>query len=415
MSSLNAEQSTKTPATLGGIMIIAGTSIGAGMFSLPVSSAGIWFGWTVALLGLVAFCLYSSGLYLCEVALKMPLGAHYTSMAQKTIGRKGYVLALLSVGFVSYILTYAYISGGSSVIQNTFPKAELTGGEASAAFAVVLGLTVFLVSHFVDKITTMMLGGMVFTFFSTFAGLSHDVTAQKLFPELAIADNYIYIGTVLPILVLSFGFHTAVPSLMMHFKQKHHQVIHSIRYGTLITAAVYITWITVVFGLSNQNQIAAVISQGGNIGNIVNLLQSASTSANIELFLHIFSNLAIASSFLGVSLGLFDFVKDLLKWQGGVVNRLKTAAVTFLPPSLLAIAYPDGFLSAISYAGLIATFFLIILPCWMAINSRQKLTHEQGQYRVSGGLLRLYAILFFGCFVAGCQFLNMFGLLPQFS
>ena len=262
----------------------------------------------------------------------------------------------MSVGFVSYILTYAYISGGSSVIQNTFPQADLSGAQASALFAVVLGITVFLGSQYVDKITTMMLGGMVFTFFSTFAGLSHDVTANKLFPELTITDNYIYIGTVLPILVLSFGYHTAVPSLMMHFKQKHRQVIHSIRYGTLMTAGVYLTWIAIVFGLSNQNQIATVISEGGNIGNIVNLLQTASSSENIELFLHIFSNLAIASSFLGVSLGLLT-LSDLLKWQGSLINRLKTAAVTFLPPNLLAIAYPDGFLSALSYAGLIATFF----------------------------------------------------------
>ncbi len=29
-------------------MIIAGTAVGAGMFSLPIAMSGIWFGWSVA-------------------------------------------------------------------------------------------------------------------------------------------------------------------------------------------------------------------------------------------------------------------------------------------------------------------------------------------------------------------------------
>ena len=40
-----------SPSILGGIVIIAGTIIGAGMFSLPVVMSGAWFFWSLAALG----------------------------------------------------------------------------------------------------------------------------------------------------------------------------------------------------------------------------------------------------------------------------------------------------------------------------------------------------------------------------
>ena len=53
--------------TLGSALIIAGTSIGAGMLAMPLTSAGIGFGYTVLLLvGLWAILSYS-GLLFVEV------------------------------------------------------------------------------------------------------------------------------------------------------------------------------------------------------------------------------------------------------------------------------------------------------------------------------------------------------------
>lgn len=52
-----AARKIKNPSLLGGAMIIAGTIVGAGMFSLPVVMSGIWFYWSIAVLvsGFVCF------------------------------------------------------------------------------------------------------------------------------------------------------------------------------------------------------------------------------------------------------------------------------------------------------------------------------------------------------------------------
>ncbi|NHX33686.1 tryptophan permease, partial [Escherichia coli] len=40
----------KNPSILGGAMIIAGTAVGAGMFSIPMVTSGVWFTGSVILL-----------------------------------------------------------------------------------------------------------------------------------------------------------------------------------------------------------------------------------------------------------------------------------------------------------------------------------------------------------------------------
>ena len=113
---------------------MAGTAIGAGMFSLPVATSGVWFGYSLLLMLVVWYCMYSAALYLLEANLRLPLGASFDSIAEATIGPIGRIVNGASVAFLCYILTYAYISGGSSIItyslaavEGIFPVA--TGGQ----------------------------------------------------------------------------------------------------------------------------------------------------------------------------------------------------------------------------------------------------------------------------------------------
>ena len=70
----------KHPSLLGGAMIIAGGTIGAGMLANPTSTAGVWFLGSVAILVYTWFCMTSSGLMLLEANLHYPTGASFDTI-----------------------------------------------------------------------------------------------------------------------------------------------------------------------------------------------------------------------------------------------------------------------------------------------------------------------------------------------
>ena len=64
------DQAEKKHSAFWGVMVIAGTVIGGGMFALPVDLAGAWFFWGAFILIIAWFSMLHSGLLLLEANLK---------------------------------------------------------------------------------------------------------------------------------------------------------------------------------------------------------------------------------------------------------------------------------------------------------------------------------------------------------
>ena len=90
------------PTRLGGIMIIAGTAIGAGMLANPTATAGVWFLGSVVVLLYVSLCMYLSGLMLLEATLHFPQGASFHTVVRGLLGPACSVITGLAVTFVLY-------------------------------------------------------------------------------------------------------------------------------------------------------------------------------------------------------------------------------------------------------------------------------------------------------------------------
>ncbi|WP_263079558.1 aromatic amino acid transporter [Endozoicomonas sp. Mp262] len=403
------------PSVFGGAMIIAGTSIGAGMFSLPVISAGMWFGYGILLLLFAWYCMYSSGLMLLETNLHFAHGSSFDTHTRETLGHWARIVNGLSVTFVLYILTYAYVSGGSSILAYTL--AETLGVNwpqwlCGLVFGLTLAAVVCISTRSVDRITTIMLAVMVICFAMAMVTMMDYVTPTALLPADSIS-YWPYTFMALPFMLTSFGYHGNVPSLVKYYQGNAQAVRQTLLYGSLIALACYILWLTTSLGVLGRGNLPAIIAAGGNMGVVVGAIEAAVNNDSLQTVLKTFSNIAVASSFLGVTLGLFDYIADTFKFQDTASGRIKTALITFTPPIALGIIFPDGFIMAIGFAAIAATLFAVIIPALMVIAARRKLGPTT--YRVPGGWPRLIIVILFGVLVILFHILSIMKLLPQFG
>lgn len=408
---------TKIPSLIGGAMIIAGTAVGAGMLANPTSTAGIWFFGSIAILIYTWFCMTTSGLMILEANLHYPTGSSFDTIVKDLLGKSWNLANGLSIAFVLYILTYAYITSGGGLTQeflNQGLNIEISRSSGSILFCGILAGFVWLSTKAVDRLSTILIIGMVIAFIISTSGLIESAQLHILLnTSQENAQYFPYILTALPVCLVSFGFHGNVPSLVKYYQRDSKKVVKAIFLGTSLALTIYIFWQFAIQGNLPRTEFAPVIKKGGDIAVLLNALSESIHTHYIAIILRFFAYMAIASSFLGVTLGLFDYLADLLNFNDGALGRAKTTLITFLPPLLLSLKYPYGFIVAIGYAGLAATIWAAIVPALLAKVSRKKF--KEHNYQVYGGNFMIYFIIFFGLLNIAAQIGLQFGIIPTFT
>lgn len=413
----------KIPSLLGGAMIIAGTAIGAGMFANPTATAGLWFVGSILALIYTWFCMTTSGLMILEANLHYPTGASFSTIVKDLLGNSINIINSLSLVFVLYILTYAYITSGGGITENLLNQLLTTDSNAvelgrsygSLIFCLILAAFVWLSTKAVDRFTTVLIFGMVVAFFLSTTGLLTSVKTEVLFNTIAQGEqSYLpYLLVALPVCLVSFGFHGNVPSLVKYYDRDGQRVQKAIILGTLIALLIYVLWQLAIQGNLPRQEFAPVIEKEGDIAALLGALNKYIQTEYMAVILNFFAYMAIASSFLGVTLGLFDYIADLFKFDDSISGRTKTTLITFLPPLLLSLQFPFGFVIAIGYAGLAATIWAAIVPALLARACRKKFPDQN--YTVFGGNFMIYFIILFGVLNIIAQLAARFGYLPVFK
>ncbi len=135
--------------------------------------------------------------------------------------------------------------------------------------------------------------------------------------------------------------------------------------GSALPLIIYVFWQSVTLGVISQEQLLSDTSLGALL---VSLSQTVHQS-NLSVIVGVFARSCRFSSFIGVSLGLFEFMGDSLSNKLGSAKRVKTALITFVPPLGFALFYPQGFIMALGYAAIALAVLAILLPTVMVYSS----------------------------------------------
>ncbi len=381
------------------------------MFSLPIVSAGMGFPWAVACLLLTWVCMLHAGLLILEVNLHYPAGSSFDTFIGSTLGPKWNLLNNLSFLFVLYILSYAFISGGGSIVSHSLGRVfaiDLPQAPSGALFALMIAACVWLSTKAVGRLCTVLLAAMILTFVYSISQLAAGIEPDLLL-ETRVEYGVFALAT-LPVYLTSFGFHSSIPSLVKYYGKEPAVILQAIIGGSLAALTVYIVWLATTLGQLTRADMEEVVRQGANIGPMVEAMSRQSDNSLVLTALNAFANFAVISSFMGAALGLFDFIADKMKFADTPQGRLQTAFLTFAPPTLASLLFPNGFVYAIGFAGLAATILATIVPSQAARVSRQQFSSPV--FRVWGGNPLLLCVLAYGVLIAVCHVLGLVGALP---
>lgn len=382
-------------STLSGTLLVAGTCIGAGMLALPVITAKAGF---LPALGVNIFCwlfMLMTGLLYLEATLWMDDGAHVLSIAKRLLGRVGEVIGGTTFIFLYYCLMVAYITGGARLLFSTTDNAWIFW-----IFSLFFAAIVALGSRLVDRVNTILMGGLVLSYLLLIAIGSAGVNWNYLQKK----EWWLLVPTA-PIFFSAYGYHNIIPSITSYLSRDKRKLRIAIIAGTTIPFIVYTLWQWLVIG-SVPPDVLLLAKESGQSASEV--LQEAVNNPWVGWLGAFFGFFALVTSLLGVSFSMVDFLGDGLNAKRTGSSRIALCALVFLPPTVLASIYPSIFLRALSVAGGIGEAFLNgLLPVAMVWMGRYAWKLEKNDM-LPGGKTVLILIAVISVVIMGIEINSWF-------
>jgi len=208
---------------------------------------------------------------------------------------------------------------------------------------------------------------------------------------------------VIPVMVISFGYHNLIPSMKTYLGGDRKRLFWTLFLGSLLPLVIYLLWQIIIMGIVPLQTFKTALD---NEELATRALVNTVGVSWLAIIAEYFGFFSIVTSFLAVALSLVDFLADgfgIKKTAGGKVNLCSMALA---PPFLFSLWQPHIFLSALNYAGAFGAVILFgILPACMVWSGRYWL--EKKQFLVPGGRLTLIVILLFSLAVVSTKFADI--------
>lgn len=377
------------------MFLVAGTCIGGGMLALPVATgvSGLLPSLAIMLVSWLAMTL--SALLLLEISLWMEEGAHIITMTSRLLGIPGKAISWCLYLFICYASIVGYTAGGGTQITNAFQNIfnlAISKELGCLLFILGFGLIIDFGTNVVGRINAILFTSMIISYFAL-VGMGLDEVDQTLLMH----RNWTPSLLAIPLMLTTFSFQTMIPSLTPYL-QKHAKSLRlAIVGGTLITFLAYAVWQWLILGIvpiEGENGLAEALALGEPP---TQFLREHVKGEWVSIIAEYFAFFAIVTSFLGIALGLFDFLSDGLHIKKKGWGKLALAALIIIPTLIFATKFERIFIVAMETTGGIGDSILNgMMPVLMVWVGRYRLGYSSDiTYRLWGGKLMLVLIFAF--------------------
>lgn len=384
--------------TFGAILLVASCCIGTAMLGLPVLSAVPGFLPSTSMLVIGWGLMCASGLLLLEVNLSFQDEVSLLTLVERTLGRGAKFVCWVLYLFLFYTLMVAFVTGSGLLVGDALERGmrvHVQPGIGGAVCALLLGVWIFRGVQKAERVNRVLMGGLVLCYVALFAvGVPH-VQTEQLF-----SHNWKAAPLLLPVVLVSFGFHNLIPTLVGYLERDRRSLVWSMILGSLLPLLVYVSWEGLILGLVPRDGFQTALNHGEMATEV---LKNGSTGVFVAELAQGFAFFAITTSFLGVALSFVDFLADGLGVAKTALGKSGLLVLVLVPPVLAAFLHPDIFLQALGMAGGYGAATLFgFFPVWMAWKIRNQKNPFHSQI-LPGGKFVLLVLFFFTAWIVFLQ------------
>ncbi|WP_392532007.1 amino acid permease [Nostoc sp. C117] len=389
-------------SVLGSTALIAGTTVGAGILALPAFT--LPSGILPSTSALIAVWLYAlvSGLLIAEVTLnairlegRPSIGL--LGIIEKTLGKLGARIASGAYLFMHYALLVAYITQGGEILISAISK--LSGVEnllptwvGTTTFTLIFGGIMYLGREkFIEKLNNAFVGIVIVSFLGLLLLGGGQIKSTQF-----LIQDWSAVGSAVSVMCVALFYQNVVPVVVTQLEGDVRKIRQSIFIGSLIPLIMFLAWNALILASVSPDMLHSM-SNGKTFFDPLQILRDGGAGEWLGVLVSIFSEFAIATSFIGFVYGLLDLFKDIfLVTQGELSGRLPLYSLALFPPMTLGTLNPSIFFTALDYTGTFSISVLGgIIPALMTWKQRQeqKKSNSINQPLVPGGKVTLIVMI----------------------
>lgn len=366
-------------SSFGATLMVAGMALGAGMLGMPLASShiGLWTG----LVLLICFWGVTNASAFLLVELNQRLGTTLSipGLCQHHLGSFGGSIATIALAGLHIAVLSAYITGISDMLRphlSDWPPHLIP-----IVFTWIMATLIRYSKRLTDYANRVFFVGKIVAFSGLVMLLVPHISAPHISNEVTnpiLSMHHILV--VIPVYFASFGFHGSLHSVMAHAGQQNVKEVRRVFWiGSFIALTAYMLWLAATLGVNPEPSKDVPTF-------LAHVNQASCNTPFLSVLSNTFAFCALLTSFLGVGLGQFDFIKE------HKTNDKWTAYLTFIPPLCFSLFYPEGFLLALSYAGVCLSILALVLPAIMGLKEWK----TPFKHKAPGGILMRLALLLAG-------------------
>lgn len=350
---------------LGSILIVAGTTIGGGMLAMPIISAAVGYRAIALILIAVWLIMCYTALLFVEIYQHTSIKEGFNTITNKYLGSWASLTTGICMMALMYALLAAYISGGGDVLTENLSQwlhIKIPPELGILIFALIFGGIVSLGTRIVDVFNKWIFIVKIIFLTIVLVLLVPQVQYVNL---LSLPINKASLLLVLPVIFTSFGFHVNIPSIVDYMDGNQRKLKRIVIIGSAIPLVIYLLWQLTVLGSIEQFAFLNILENQSSIQGLLVAIRKMVELPIINISFNVFAVAALVTSFLGVSLGLFDYIADLTVKHKQINKTFFVSLLTFVPPVTFALFYPEGFVLALGYAAIPLVFLVLFLPVFL--------------------------------------------------